>query len=241
LVHCDSLDPSSPAWALWTDAALELAALVEDPARADGLVDRIIDQHPRAEVGGRLLLLRLDRAINRREDAKVAALEARLRSPRFARTSAALAASMLRENKANLRITAGDTLPPLALPLLSGGTLDIAPDRPLLVYFSASWCEACIYSLPDMRRLAREHSELQIAYVLWDDLDDANAFVQRHAPVPGAVVHADEPTRAAVLAAVVEHPVFPSFVLAGADGRVLATSKDHDLDELGALLSRAAP
>ena len=231
------LDPTSPALALWTDALLELGNLAVDKPSADAFVDRVIEHHPNAEVGARLLLVRLHAAIQRGDDASVATLEARLRAAPFAKTGAAAVASMLQENLDNLRLAPGDPLPALDLSLLGGGSLEVDAARPLLVYFSASWCTACIAALPVMRRLAREHPELQIAYVLWDEREKAAAFVQRQAPVPGAVVLADEGTRAMLLARIVEFPVFPSFVLAGPDGRVIATSHERELEELGALLS----
>lgn len=235
------LDPASPALALWTDALLELGNLAGDKPSADAFVERVVERHPNAEVGARLLLVRLHAAIQRGDDATVATLEARLRAPPFAKTGAAVVASMLQENLDNLRVAPGDPLPALELGLLAGGTLEVDDARPLLVYFSASWCTACATALPVLRRLAREHPELQIAYVLWDEREKATAFVQRRAPLPGAIVLADERTRALLLARIVEFPVFPSFVLAGPDGHVLATSHERELDELGALLSPPAP
>jgi hypothetical protein len=130
--------------------------------------------------------------------------------------------------------------PPVGLRLdtLDGGTIAIGDgDRPQLVYLSASYCKGCIESLPKLRALADAHSELAITYVLWDELDDAQAFARRHA-LPGTIAWVSKPAQQDLLARVLKYPVFPSFVLIDANGQVLATSRETKLDAIDALLSK---
>lgn len=73
-------------------------------------------------------------------------------------------------------------------------------------------------------------------YVLWDGPDDARDFVVAQAPIPGEVAWTDLETRDRVQAVVFRYVALPSFVLAGRDGVVLATSDETTLDDLDGLL-----
>lgn len=75
--------------------------------------------------------------------------------------------------------------------------------------------------------------------MLWDSPEDARAFVGEHGPIPGTVVQADPKTRNAIQSAFFKVVALPTFVLADRDGRIVATSLDHELAELPSLLSVA--
>ena len=107
-----------------------------------------------------------------------------------------------------------------------------------LVYFSASWCGGCIESLPELRRLASKHPDLRVVYVLWDLLPDAQRFCEEQSPVPGEAAWLDVDARKRVRPKVFEYVALPSFVLADADGTVLATSDETKLETLDEVLAR---
>ena len=145
--------------------------------------------------------------------------------------------------RAPLRVGPGDVLPAVMLPPLDGAAALATTEphgAPQLLYFSASWCGGCVASLPKLRGFADAHPDVRIVYVLWDSIDDARAFVREHAPIPGTVVLADPDTRTAIQSAFFKVVALPTFVLADAERRIVATSIDHELAELPALLSATA-
>lgn len=228
------LDPTSSDLVLWTDAIAMLGNLAGDDGAETALIDAVIAKHPSEHVIAQLLLMRLFAAIQAGDFEKRDVLVARLREPRFSRTGGLIFARHLVAFSDPLRIEPGDALPPFEVPLLDGGTLTTATPRtgPLLVYFSASWCKGCVESLPRLRKLAKDHPELQIAYVLWESAASAKTFVQHHSPIPGKIANADEDGRAAIQASILKSVVLPTFVLVDAAGKVIATSKDEKLDTL---------
>jgi thiol-disulfide isomerase/thioredoxin len=59
------------------------------------------------------------------------------------------------EGSVAVGLRVGDAAPPLTLPQLGGGTIDLAAieDRPVWVNFTASWCPTCRDELPLMERI----------------------------------------------------------------------------------------
>jgi peroxiredoxin len=60
---------------------------------------------------------------------------------------------------------ASGAAPPLTGPLVGGGAFDLAAprDRPLVVYFWASWCPVCRMSNGDIADLAIDHPVITVA------------------------------------------------------------------------------
>jgi peroxiredoxin len=80
---------------------------------------------------------------------------------------------------------AGTVAPPLRLPALGGGTVDLARyrGRPVLVNFWATWCAPCVREFPLLRRTLDQHrgDGLVVLGVLVNDSPDkASAFVREH-------------------------------------------------------------
>jgi cytochrome c biogenesis protein CcmG, thiol:disulfide interchange protein DsbE len=79
----------------------------------------------------------------------------------------------------------GKAAPPLRLPTLDGGTLDLAAlrGRPVVVNFWATWCEPCVREFPLLARAAAGHRAERLAVVgvlVQDRPDAARAFVRQH-------------------------------------------------------------
>jgi cytochrome c biogenesis protein CcmG, thiol:disulfide interchange protein DsbE len=79
----------------------------------------------------------------------------------------------------------GKAAPPLLLPTLDGGTLDLAAlrGRPVVVNFWATWCEPCVREFPLLARAAAGHRADRLAVVgvlVQDRPDAARAFVRQH-------------------------------------------------------------
>ncbi len=229
----DTLEPTAPELGPWTDAMRRLGTLSRDPARADALVDAIIDQHPDPAVGARLLFLRLTDLPDDADPRRRQALEQELQQPRFAKTAAAAVAENLGQRHASIALRVGDPWPDVALTSVTEDPMQTAPDgRPQLIYFSASWCKACIESLPKVRRLVETHPELRLTYVLWDGPNDARDYVEQHGPIPGDVAWTDTAKREALRSRIMKYLVLPSFVLVDGEGTVLTTSDDVDVEQL---------
>ena len=86
----------------------------------------------------------------------------------------------------NMLSTSDSIAPPLAAPLLRGGTYELeqASDRPVLVYFFAPWCTYCAFSSDNLTRLRRMRSEesLEIIAVAlsWKDRQEVLDYVDKH-------------------------------------------------------------
>jgi thiol-disulfide isomerase/thioredoxin len=77
----------------------------------------------------------------------------------------------------------GTAPPPLRLPTLDGGTVDLAAlrGRPVVVNFWATWCEPCVREFPLLARAAAAHRRLAVVGVLVQDRTDAaRAFIRQH-------------------------------------------------------------
>jgi hypothetical protein len=231
----DALEPTAPELGPWTDAVRRIGALTGERARADALVDAVIERHPDPAVGARLLFLRLADLGDDGDPRIREATTRELASPRFARTAAAsLAKSLSARRRDSVELVPGDRWPAIALANVDGGTIqtDDVKGGLRLVYFGASWCLECVESLPELRRLAAAHPELRIVHVLWDGPNDAREFVARRGPVPGDVAWTDEYTRELLRSQVMNYVSLPSFVLVDADGTVVATSDDTELAQI---------
>jgi len=235
----DTLQPTAPELSLWTDALSKLGSLARDSGRARALVDAVIEQHPQPAVGARLLFLRLHGLGDDADPHVVEELLRRLASPRFAKTTPARLANSLDRVRNAVALRPNDRLPDLEFSGLGGEAIR-TPDsgaRLELLYFSASWCDACIKSLPKMRALARAHPEVRIVYVLFDGLNDARQFAKQHAPVPGEIAWTTPDERQGLHPRVFRYAMLPSFVLAAADGDVIATSDETEFSALAEIVA----
>jgi cytochrome c biogenesis protein CcmG/thiol:disulfide interchange protein DsbE len=80
---------------------------------------------------------------------------------------------------------AGTAAPPLRLPALDGGTVDLTRyrGRPVLVNFWATWCAPCVREFPLLRRTLDEHRAdglVVLGVLVNDSPDKARAFVREH-------------------------------------------------------------
>lgn len=235
----EDIAPTSPALSLWTHGLVRARALVGRTAAADAAIEAVIAKHPDVHVGAMLVERMAHDAGTRGDVDAERRWDARLAAPPFATTPIAGIRRFQLALRAPLRIHPGDALPAIAFPSVDGSSWLATADlrgAPQLVYFGASWCGGCIASLPKLHRFAADHPEVRILYVLWDSAEDAAAFVRERGPLPGTVVRADEPSRNAIQAAFFEVVALPSFVLADGDGRVVATSVDHEIGELAGVL-----
>ncbi|HET6582538.1 MAG TPA: thioredoxin family protein [Nannocystaceae bacterium] len=233
-----AIDPTSPALGLWTSAVWRASEQLGHPQRAITAIDAMIARNPDPDVGAFLLATRAMDAQVHGDDTGAAGLDARLFAAPFAATPSAQSRRFFALVTDPLRVQPGDAVPAISLRPLDGAAAIATDDRSSaqLLYFSASWCRGCIESLPKLRRFAQAHPDVRIVYVLWDALDDAQAFVRNHDPVPGTVVRADRESRPALESAFMKLTVLPTFVLADRDGRVITTSTQHSIAELDDVL-----
>jgi thiol-disulfide isomerase/thioredoxin len=236
----EDIEPTSPALSLWTLGLVRAREQLGRPASADAAIDEVIAKYPDPDVGAFLLHVLAFDAEKRGDADTERKMDERLGAPRFAATPTAAIRRFQLKLRSPLRVYAGDAMPEVSFPALDGSSWLATADlrgAPQLVYFGASWCGGCIASLPKLHRFAAEHPEVRIVYVLWDSAEDAATFARERAPLPGTVVRADERSRGAIQAAFFELVALPSFVLADGEGRIVATSVDHELGELAGVLA----
>lgn len=119
----------------------------------------------------------------------------------------------------------GAPMPPLVLPALDGGTMQL-PDayagRPILINFWASWCGPCIVEMPELDRFAAIQGAdgTQVVGIALDRPEDVRTFLQQ-TPV-GYPILLDTPGPADS-SVQLGNPrgVLPYTVLIGHDGRLL--------------------
>lgn len=237
----DTLDPTAPELTLWTDALRTIGSLAGDSRRARELVDAVAELHPVPEVGARLLFLRLYDLDEHADPRAREELAERLASPRFAQTGYARLAKTRARVRDAIALSPGDSLPRLSFRGVAGDPIlpDEGGGQPQLLYFSASWCKACIGALPRVRRLSKVHPELRVVYVLFDGPNDAREFRTQRTPVPGELAWTSEDDRRALRSSIFKSVSLPSFVLADAAGTVLATSDETELAALDEVLLSA--
>jgi cytochrome c biogenesis protein CcmG, thiol:disulfide interchange protein DsbE len=134
----------------------------------------------------------------------------------------------------------GTPAPPLRLPGLDGGRVDLAAlrGRPVVVNFWATWCEPCVREFPLLRAAATTHrpDRLAVVGVLSGDRPAAaRAFVRRqHATWPVAL-DPDSTTAAAWGAVGLPHTYFlhPDGTLASHQlGELTKASLDRQLTRI---------
>jgi cytochrome c biogenesis protein CcmG, thiol:disulfide interchange protein DsbE len=101
--------------------------------------------------------------------------------PPAASPSASLAVSPGTSGAANFRI--GEPAPPLAIPILGGGEVDLAQLRgkPVWVNFMATWCPPCVDEFPVMSGFAARYAEnglIVLAVDVREDEATVGAFVE---------------------------------------------------------------
>jgi hypothetical protein len=129
----DTLEPTAPELGPWTTAVRSLGALTGEPARAEALVDAVIERHPDPAVGAWLLFLRQQDLGDDGDPRALEAIERQLESPRFAKTAAAAAAGLESAAHDSVALAAGDKWPAIDLASVSGGTIDVAAEGTVLV------------------------------------------------------------------------------------------------------------
>ena len=71
----------------------------------------------------------------------------------------------------------GEPAPPLVLPLVGGGTVDLADYRgkPVWVNFMATWCPSCVDELPSMAGFAARYEDTGLVILAVDVREDEAA------------------------------------------------------------------
>lgn len=113
----------------------------------------------------------------------------------------------------------GSMFPAFTLPRLGRGTLDSArlKGHPYVVDFFFADCIGCIAELPELNAFHRQHPAWRVLAITFDDAKTAATFVQqRHFNWPVAYDGKAFDHRVGL-------QVYPTMVVVGADGKVLAT------------------
>ena len=74
--------------------------------------------------------------------------------------------------------------PPLSLPLVDGGTINLAElrGRVVMVDFWSSWCPPCIKEAPVLAETYREYAGQEVEFIgvaIWDEADDVNRYIRQ--------------------------------------------------------------
>jgi len=74
--------------------------------------------------------------------------------------------------------------PPLSVPLVDGGAIDLAElrGRVVMVDFWSSWCPPCIKEAPVLAETYREYAGQEVEFVgvaIWDEADDIDRYIRR--------------------------------------------------------------
>ena len=123
----------------------------------------------------------------------------------------------------------GEPVPPLRLPGLDGGTVELPAayaGRPLLVNFWASWCGPCIEEMPELNRYANAQADgdaangAQVVGIALDDAQAVHAFLAR-VPVDYPILLDRAGPGDSSVQLGNPRGVLPYSVLISADGRLL--------------------
>ena len=76
----------------------------------------------------------------------------------------------------------GDAFPPFELPSLHGGTQRLGDfhGRYTLISFFFAECAPCIAEVPTLNAFAREHGDMNVVAITFEDADSARGFVHDH-------------------------------------------------------------
>ena len=74
--------------------------------------------------------------------------------------------------------------PPLSLPLVDGGTINLAElkGRVVMVDFWSSWCPPCIEEAPVLAAIYPQYADKGVEFLgvaIWDDEGEVNRYIQR--------------------------------------------------------------
>jgi cytochrome c biogenesis protein CcmG/thiol:disulfide interchange protein DsbE len=132
----------------------------------------------------------------------------------------------------------GARAPAFALPLAGGGAFQLAPGRPTLIDFWASWCDPCKAEMPTIARLAdryRGRADVVAVNIEPPGTAAAEAFLRAH---PGPLFALG----GAGVADLYHVDTIPHLVVVGADGTVRRVFIGPASDgEIAAELDRALP
>ena len=254
-----ALGAQEPLWGL--DEELLMIPLGKwggDPAAEaarEGFVDRVIAEHPNAELVGSLLLKRLFEAEDGPEEVAAAAT---LKSPRFAGTVAAMVAAAL----APVHLNAGARVPAFSAVTTEGAVIssESLRGRPYVLDFWGTWCHPCIEAMPALHgayaavnlpgrspprgaaawRRLRALPEATVPFIsvaVNDDAEKVAAFRRGQWPMPWAQV-VDVEGEGGIAAALAVRR-FPLVLFVDAEGVIV--QRDGDLRAGAARLAAARP
>ncbi|MCA9698717.1 MAG: TlpA family protein disulfide reductase, partial [Myxococcales bacterium] len=237
-----ALGPSDPWWSL---EPLALARVLKQ--RDDrGYFAHAVAEHPDARVVGWLWISALRRADEAGERERGREIVATLEGPRFAETEVAWFVDMYDPDRP---LAPGQPVPDFSLTTLDGRTLTAASmhGRVYLLDFWATWCGPCLGELPGLHaswaalnQLERDqqdpasyrglHGErFDIISVSIDARPETvETYRAEHWPIPWTNVVLGEKSRAVTTRLGISS--YPTYVLVGRDGRIIAEA--HDLETL---------
>lgn len=222
-----ALPPEAELWAFAPGAALAAVELAGDRPEDQALLERILaalrDKEPMADV----VRARARAAVRAARDDEAERLHALLRRS-LAGTGAA---RDLRDIDPSRRVRPGQPLPAFDLPALDDGharyTAEGLRGRVVLLDFWATWCGACVAEMEGLHRVHARHKArgFTILSIAVDSPAKVRAFRRGRFPMPwqhvvlGRLDLDDVQKRFEVAS-------YPTPILVGADGRILATGED---------------
>jgi thiol-disulfide isomerase/thioredoxin len=228
-----------PDVVIWWPGALADAAGRVDPQRGWAIVDAVVAAEPDPERAAAIVSASLYAAERDGDATRMAQSRERLDAPELARTHVAKSVATTERFDDRFAIEIGQTLPALVLQPIDHEAAIETTGRRTLYYLTSLSCGSCKHNLPSLREFAAAHPDISVVMLVWDD-DPAAApkLAERYAPIPGTVVRPDPATRETIERDVFTTIVYPSFILADPEGRVLALSQPtgFGLEDLSAQL-----